>query len=281
MLSQEILKYGDKKSYFYSNEKETVMVVRCAFSRFEGKIEENSYLRIALNIGGGGIIKEYYGSEEIRKNWRKGTIYIGLGEPCNIDCPPVEILGIAVNLKAWFDEGLCNYSKSDFSFIADNPASDSFVSSMLKTLWESASIYGADTEFFNSGCLQILDRLVNKQATKINRSQSKVLPEAALAIVDKLIDKQMEQRITIAEMAASINMEEANFARSFTYTMEQTPFAYLTYQRIQRAQSLLRLGNDITSTAISVGYRNPSKFSAAFRRFTGKSPSEWKRSVIS
>jgi len=280
MLSQEIMKYGDRKSRFYVNDKGTAMVVRCAFSHFEGEVEESPYLRIALNLGGGGIIREYLGTRETRRNWRKGSIYLGLGEPCKMDCPPVEVLGIAVNLEAWRNEGLCDYSRGDFVFVASNPPSDNFVSSMLKALWESAAIYGADTEFFKAGCLQILDRLANQQASKIDKSSSRGIAEVALAIVDEFIDKRMEHRITIAEMAASINMEEASFARAFTYTKGQTPFAYLTSRRIHKAQHLLKTGHDITSAATTVGYSNPSKFAAAFRRYTGKSPSVWKRSVM-
>lgn len=280
MLSQEIMKYGDKKSRFYVNDQETAMLVRCAFGHFVGEIEQSPYLRIALNLGGGGTIKEYRNGKETIREWRKGSIYLGLGEPCQIDCPAVEILSIAINLEAWQNIGLCNYTRRDFSHVVSHPPTDSFVATMLKALWESAAIYGLETELFKVGTLQILEHLANKQVEQSHKPFNKGLPQAALSVVDNLIERKMEQRITIAEMAASINMEEARFARAFAVTKGQTPFTYLTSQRILKAQYLLKKGCDITSTATTVGYSNPSKFAAAFRRYTGKSPSEWKRSEL-
>lgn len=76
-------------------------------------------------------------------------------------------------------------------------------------------------------------------------------------------------------------MEEARFAKAFTHFKGQTPFVYITSKRMVKAKTLLASGYDITSTATSVGYSNQSKFAAAFRRYTGKSPSEWKRIEIS
>lgn len=281
MLSQDIMKYGDKKSRFYVDKQGAAMIVRCAFSRFAGEVEPSPYLRIALNLGGGGSIKEIKNNVETRRDWRKGSIYLGLGEPCQMDCPAVEILSIVIDLEDWCNKGICSYRKSDFAKVVNNPPSDKFISTMLKALWESASLYGVETDFFRAGTLQILDRLATKPVTANNKKDSKVIPEVAFAMLDTFIDKQIDQRITIAELAASINMEEARFAKAFTHFKGQTPFAYITSKRMVKAKTLLASGYDITSTATSVGYSNPSKFAAAFRRYTGKSPSEWKRIEIS
>jgi AraC-like DNA-binding protein len=37
--------------------------------------------------------------------------------------------------------------------------------------------------------------------------------------------------------------------------------------------------SNITQIALSVGYQNPSAFSAAFRQFTGQSPSRFRSSA--
>jgi len=47
---------------------------------------------------------------------------------------------------------------------------------------------------------------------------------------------------------------------------------------MKRAKELLRFGDSVTDTALAVGYANPAKFSAAFRRWVGMTPSAWKRS---
>lgn len=279
MLSQEIMKYGDRKSRYFSNESGTLIAVRCAFSHFIGDIEPSDFLRVALNIGGGGVVTEFRGKEQVTRNWKKGSIYISSSEPCKIDCPPVEVLAVAINLAAWNQQGICHYSHADFRYAIEHPPSDLLVSSVLKALWESAQLYGVDTDFFQAGCLQVLARLSQLELCEGTKVVNQAISKEALLVIDNFIDQRMEQRITIAQLAQSIHMDEARFARVFPQTVGQTPFAYLTTKRILCAQRMLISGNDITSTSIAVGYSNPSKFAAAFRRYTGKSPSEWKRST--
>ncbi len=51
-------------------------------------------------------------------------------------------------------------------------------------------------------------------------------------------------------------------------------FAYLRKARMELAQELLRKRHlNVTEVAFRVGYSNPSKFAAAFRREFGVSPS--------
>jgi AraC family transcriptional regulator len=46
---------------------------------------------------------------------------------------------------------------------------------------------------------------------------------------------------------------------------------------MERAKELLLSTASVTDTAIAVGYANLAKFSAAFRRWVGSSPSLWRR----
>ncbi|MNW00509.1 Virulence regulon transcriptional activator VirF [compost metagenome] len=55
------------------------------------------------------------------------------------------------------------------------------------------------------------------------------------------------------------------------------PYAYLTQRRMHWAQQALQGGLSVTEVAMACGYANPSKFSAAFRRVVGVSPSTWSR----
>ena len=54
-----------------------------------------------------------------------------------------------------------------------------------------------------------------------------------------------------------------------------TPFAYLTQQRMNQAERLLRQPNrTVAEVANVVGYANPVQFAAAFKRQYGIIPSE-------
>ena len=70
-------------------------------------------------------------------------------------------------------------------------------------------------------------------------------------------------------------MEPSAFTKAFQAATGFTPFAYLTRRRMEKAKMLLLGGETVTRAALAVGYANPSKFSAAFRRCVGCSPTEW------
>lgn len=56
-----------------------------------------------------------------------------------------------------------------------------------------------------------------------------------------------------------------------------TPYAYLTWRRMEAAKQMLQAGQPVTGIALAVGYANPGKFAAAFRRVVGQAPSAWRR----
>ena len=53
--------------------------------------------------------------------------------------------------------------------------------------------------------------------------------------------------------------------------------AYVRRERMMKAASLLERGARVADVAVSVGYANPSKFAAAFKRERGTSPSDYRR----
>ena len=57
-----------------------------------------------------------------------------------------------------------------------------------------------------------------------------------------------------------------------------TIFVYRTQVRMQEAKNLLLEGKlSVTDIAGTCGYSNASKFSAAFKKCFGFTPSEWKK----
>ncbi len=59
-----------------------------------------------------------------------------------------------------------------------------------------------------------------------------------------------------------------------------TIFEYRTQARMQEAKNLL-VANHLTVTEIAgiCGYSNASKFSAAFKKYFGLTPTDWKNTV--
>jgi AraC-like DNA-binding protein len=80
---------------------------------------------------------------------------------------------------------------------------------------------------------------------------------------------------TLAELARTAGFNETKLKGAFRARFGTSVFAYLRRSQMEEARRLLLLRDlNVTEVAQRVGYANPSKFAAAFRRQFGMSPSE-------
>ena len=57
----------------------------------------------------------------------------------------------------------------------------------------------------------------------------------------------------------------------------KTISAYVRHMRMELAASLLTKGKSVADTSMAVGYANPSKFAAVFKKEYGLTPSEFRQ----
>lgn len=86
--------------------------------------------------------------------------------------------------------------------------------------------------------------------------------------------------IKIEQYAEEHLMSTNWFIQSFKNITKVTPMQYILSLRITAAKGLLeKTDKNITEIADSVGYDNPLYFSRLFKKYTGLSPSEYKKSA--
>ena len=77
-------------------------------------------------------------------------------------------------------------------------------------------------------------------------------------------------------LAQQVGMSDRTLQKRFKAVFGVTPFAYLTQQRMQQAEQLLRHPErTVADVANTVGYANPAQFAAAFKRQFGITPREY------
>ena len=97
----------------------------------------------------------------------------------------------------------------------------------------------------------------------------------ALRRARDLTDRDFAQPLTLDAMAEAANLSKFHFARSFAAVYGETPRAYLTRRRIERAKDLLRAANlTVTEICFLVGFESLGSFSSRFRRLC-PAPLEW------
>ena len=104
-------------------------------------------------------------------------------------------------------------------------------------------------------------------------NQQARLSARRLRLVEDYIQAGLASRLTLEDLSASIHMSAYHFARIFKATTGQTPHAYVTRLRIERARELLRTSRcSMPAIARRVGFASKSHFAATFLRLTGISP---------
>ena len=122
----------------------------------------------------------------------------------------------------------------------------------------------------------IVDRLCQVLLLQVLRDHDASLdPQLGPAL--QALHADLARPWTVSELAAVATMSRSTFFVRFKQAVGMTPLDYLHRLRMQTAARALKDSNDTVATiAFTVGYRTESAFSAAFRRFTGATPSEYR-----
>ena len=91
-----------------------------------------------------------------------------------------------------------------------------------------------------------------------------------LQLLKDYVHAGLASRLTLEELATSIHVSAYHFARTFKATTGETPHAYVTRLRVERARELLRTSSwSMPTIARRVGFSSKSHFAAVFLRSTG------------
>jgi AraC-like DNA-binding protein len=104
---------------------------------------------------------------------------------------------------------------------------------------------------------------------------------AALRRAHDLIDREYAESLDLDALAREAGYSKYHFARSFAAAYGETPRAYLTRRRVERAKNLLRTANlSVTEICFVVGFSSLGSFSSLFRRLVGQSPTGYREASL-
>ena len=107
------------------------------------------------------------------------------------------------------------------------------------------------------------------------------LGPARLRTVKELVHARIEDELTLIEMAQSVQLSTAHFARMFRWSTGETPHQFVVRQRVERAKDMLREGEmRVLDVAVACGFKNQQHFARVFRQIFGASPTEYRREFV-
>jgi AraC family transcriptional regulator len=102
-------------------------------------------------------------------------------------------------------------------------------------------------------------------------------PKVLLRAIERL-RSDSDADVSLAALASEAGLSRFHFCRSFKESTGLSPHAWLRQHRLEQAMNMLRdTDTSIVSVAAALGYASQTAFTAAFRRLTGATPSDWRR----
>jgi AraC family transcriptional regulator len=107
------------------------------------------------------------------------------------------------------------------------------------------------------------------------------LGSARLRKIKELVDANMEDDLSLDEMAQSVELSAAHFARMFRKSTGETPHQFVLRQKIERAKAMLRdRATRVLDVAVACGFKTQQHFAQVFRDVCGVSPTEYRQDFL-
>ena len=98
----------------------------------------------------------------------------------------------------------------------------------------------------------------------------------------EFIQKHYQEKITLEDIADSVNICRSECCRFFKAQIGETLFHYLLHYRVQQSLPLLaETGLSITEISEQTGFSSPAYFSRIFHKYTGISPAAYRKKTNS
>ena len=132
--------------------------------------------------------------------------------------------------------------------------------------------------FLESKTLELLHLQLNFQAKKVNNSDN-ILKK--IYKVEAILQTNLHEQISIQQLARKVLLNQNILKNEFKKLFGETIFNYTKKLRMDNAKNLLiHTQKPIYEIADMVGYKNPTHFTAAFKKIEKTTPKEFRKNYI-
>jgi len=100
-------------------------------------------------------------------------------------------------------------------------------------------------------------------------------------VLKDYIEEHLAEPVPLATLAELTQLSPCHLSRAFKQSFGMPPHRFHVSRRIERAKMLLaEPAQSVTAIALDLGFSETSSFTVAFRKFTGRTPTEYRRSLV-
>ncbi|WP_448664619.1 helix-turn-helix domain-containing protein [Sphingomonas sp. CJ20] len=259
----------------------SALLITKDYPSFEGAIHNGPFLRLALATGSSTRLVQHVDGAKLEGVWRSGSLTISPPNAKGIaQTGSISVIGLAVlPLDASPPADDSGFDLDHVTGLAGHFHDDAILVSIITALHYGALAHGASTAFFDHGKSLILRRLSELRGFKATVRNIHPLSDTRFGRLVQYVEDRLSYDLSVSEMAEIVGLDSSGFSRALQARTGLTPYAWLTQRRMRRAMMQLRAGISVTEIAAALSYANPGKFSSAFKRITGHSPSVWRKNL--
>lgn len=188
--------------------------------------------------------------------------------------PPFDFLHFHVANRLLLEEGLAQDVGDLASRDEFRPLRDTLAEALGRSLLQEDD-HRSRSEYAKVVAKAIIMRAIGRREAK---RRCWALPKWRMKRLEEYLEANIEQRISLDDMAAVVGLSKMHFAAQFRAATGFRPHEYLMFRRIERAKVIMTATNrPLVEVAFSVGFNAQAHFSTVFKRFTGKAPAQWKQ----
>lgn len=197
---------------------------------------------------------------------------------------PLDNIGFALDADFISDVAVENGFSPEVEFVEVYKKKDPLIQSLGLSLLESASSATSLGRLYADSLIQTLTLHLLSNYTTATVKPLTInggLSGYKLRRVNEYIEVNLDEEITLNELAAVAELSAFHFSRSFRRSTGKTPQQHVMQRRIERAKDLLaRPELPIVEVGLRSGFKNQSHFTTLFRKYTSLTPKIWREARL-
>lgn len=192
---------------------------------------------------------------------------------------PLENMGFSLDPHFVTRTAAENHFSPNFEFTEIYREQDALIQNIGLTLLAETESNTPSGRLFTDSLIQTLTLhlLANYSTARTAPAANGGLSGFRLRRVKEFIAENLEEDLSLTDIASVAELSQYHFARAFRKTVGMTPQQYVMQQRIERAKQLLSNAElPIVEISLRTGFENQSHFTTLFRKFTKLTPKSWR-----